>query len=97
MEKEKVTEKEKILMIAAAGKAMTYFDSNPNAEIGDIITYVLEEVPARKEEEKLKIIAAANRAINYKNDRFKKTDKEIIRKMMGELDEILGMMQEESN
>jgi hypothetical protein len=95
MEKEKVTEKEKILMIAAAGKAMAYFNVNPNAEIGDIITYVLEEVPAKKENEKLHIIAAANKAINYKSERFRRSDKEIIRQMMGELNQLLETLQEE--
>ncbi len=83
-------EKEKVNMIATAWKVVDYMNDKPNADTEEIIRYVLKEIRHFDREEKIKAVSAANRAIKYKSSlNLKLGDKEIIQRIMNELNEIL--------
>ena len=81
-------EKEKIAMLTTAWKVINYMNDKPEADTEEIMRYVLKESPGSDKEGKIRAIAAANRVIKYKQS-LRISDKEIIQKVMNELNDIL--------
>ena len=81
-------EKEKIAMLTTSWKVINYMNDKPSAETEEIMRYVLKESQGSDKEGKIRAIAAANRVIKYKQS-LRISDKEIIQKIMNELNDIL--------
>ena len=81
-------EKEKVAMMTAAWKVINYMNDKPNAETEEIMRYVLKESQGFGKEGEIRAIAVANRTIKHKSS-LKISDKDIIQKIMNELNDIL--------
>ena len=81
-------EKEKIAMLTTAWKVINYMNDKLNAETEEIMRYVLKESHNFDKEGKIRAVAVANRTIKYKSS-LKISDKDIIQRIMNELNDIL--------
>ena len=77
---------DKVKMMVAVGKALDYMKKKPGADTEETIKHVMKELRLRKDL-KIKAIAAGSLALKYK-ERSKMSDKEIMQKIMNELDKI---------
>ncbi|MCS7134425.1 MAG: hypothetical protein NZ889_01015 [Candidatus Pacearchaeota archaeon] len=80
-------EKAKITMVVAASKALEYKNKNPKAEAEEIFQYIMEEIKTGKFE-KAAAIAAVTKALQYKEEKM--NDKEILQKIMEQLDNLIS-------
>ena len=75
-------------MMMAAGKALDYKKSNPDAESAEIMQHIMVNVGATGNA-KISAIAAADRALKYKEENPRANDKEIMQRVMNESSEII--------
>lgn len=87
------TQNSKMLMMVAAGKALDYKKTNPDAHSSEIMQHIVNYIEALGHV-KISAIAAADRAIRYKEQNPKANDKEIMQRIMDESSEILETLEE---
>jgi hypothetical protein len=83
---------EKIMMIAAASKAIEYRKQNPLAideEIFQDVSDYISMKDIKDEKIKFSMIASASKAFNISRENPKLTEKEVLRKIMNEIPNIL--------
>lgn len=85
------TNKTKILMMVAVSKALEYKKKNPKATMEEIFQYIMKEIPASGKT-KAATIAAVNKALQYQ-ERESMNEKEILQKVMGQLDLIIESLE----
>jgi len=80
----------KIAMMKAASKALDYKKTNRNADVEEILGFVMAELQ-EKGNEKIGAIAAATKALKYK-EQSNFSDRQILQKIMDESGELLTSM-----
>lgn len=84
----------KVGVMVAAGQALDYKKKKPNSDIEEIMKEVIANTEAN-EEAKRGIVVGVSRAVKYKEADSRLTDKEIMQKIMNEINDIANSLEEE--
>jgi hypothetical protein len=84
----------KVGVMVAAGQALDYKKKKPNANIEEVMRYVIANIEANEEANR-GVIAGVSRAIKYKEENPRFTDKEVMQRVMNDINEIVGSFEEE--
>ena len=84
----------KVGVMVAAGQALDYKKKKPNSDIEEIMKEIIANVEAN-EESKRGVVAGVSKAVKYKEADSRLTDKEIMQKIMNEINEIVASLEEE--
>jgi len=82
------TDKAKIAMMIAVSKALDYKKGKPGADAEEIFQHIMKELPARGFA-KAAAIAAVDKALYYRDVENAK-DRDILQRIMNEVDAIIG-------
>ena len=86
----------KISMIASASSALKYQSKKPNADIEEVMKFVMKDIKS-KGDKKIAGIAAANHVLKYKQRKPRATEKEIMQDLANNTKNLLTSIQDESN
>lgn len=84
----------KLAMIVASSSALTYLDKNKNADIEEVIRYVIGELKAERDA-KIAGIAAVNYILKYKQKNPRAGQKEIMQNLANSANEIFDSIKDE--
>lgn len=82
----------RVVMIAAATKALKYQKENPRAEIGEVINYIINHLHYEREI-KIGAVAAASAIFHYKEKNPRAQDKEALQFILNESPQLIQKMQ----
>lgn len=90
MDKKEIPNDMEVKMISAVAHALSYKKSHPKAEEEEIMKQVSKFVKSEKNNlNKLGMIAASSKSIKILQESSYLTDREIIKKVMSQLDDII--------
>jgi hypothetical protein len=84
----------KVGVMVAAGQALDYKKKKPSADIEEIMGYVLANVEANSEATR-GVVAGATKAVAYREQNPKMTDKEIMQRVMDDINDMVASLEEE--